>query len=321
MDQNKEKTAGSISVEAENIFPVIKKWLYSEKEIFLREIVSNACDAVTKLRRLESLGQYDGNGETYRVDVVLDKDEKTITVSDNGIGMTKDEVEKYICSIALSGAVDFMATYEKESSNYGIIGHFGLGFYSAFMVSEKVEVHTSSYLGGEPTLWVCADDGNYTYEEAPERSRGTSVVMHLSDDEGGEFLDEGKLRQILNKYCSFMPVEIFFTEKKEGEERLYESSISEIRPTDINYEDPGGDRRIFDDLGLQIPDRDSPFAHWKKRNEPPVREATVRTYDTEPGKEDEADRKEQVWQYIKQNYIQLLAVILVLGFIIWFLLN
>ena len=218
MDQNKEKTAGSISVEAENIFPVIKKWLYSEKEIFLREIVSNACDAVTKLRRLESLGQYDGNGETYRVDVVLDKDEKTITVSDNGIGMTKDEVEKYICSIALSGAVDFMATYEKESSNDGIIGHFGLGFYSAFMVSEKVEVHTSSYLGGKPTLWVCADDGNYTYEEAPERSRGTSVVMHLSDEEGGEFLDEGKLRQILKKYCSFMPVEIFFSEKKEDEE-------------------------------------------------------------------------------------------------------
>ena len=230
-----EKMTGSISVEAENIFPVIKKWLYSEKEIFLREIVSNACDAVTKLKRLESLGQVSLDEEPFRVDVVLDRGEKTITVSDNGVGMTKEEVEKYICSIALSGAVDFMAKYEKDSANNGIIGHFGLGFYSAFMVSERVDIHTCSYTGGEATFWTCSDDGSYTYKEAEPRARGTSVVMHLSDEEGSEFLDAGKLRGILDKYCSFMPVEIFFSEKKaDGEakeaEEKEEQPINDTHP-------------------------------------------------------------------------------------------
>ena len=142
MDQTIKK--GGISVQTEHIFPVIKKWLYSEKDIFLREIVSNACDAVTKLKRLASLGQYDAGDETYRVDVILDKTAKTLTVSDNGIGMTAEELDRYICQIALSGALEFVEKYEGENKNNGIIGHFGLGFYSAFMVADKVEIDTLS---------------------------------------------------------------------------------------------------------------------------------------------------------------------------------
>lgn len=141
MSNEELKKEGSISVEAENIFPVIKKWLYSDKEIFLREIVSNACDAVTKMKRLASLGEREEQeGEHFRVDVVLDKENKTLSVMDNGVGMTHEEVDRYICNIALSGAMEFMEKYEKDSAQNGIIGHFGLGFYSAFMVSERVEV-------------------------------------------------------------------------------------------------------------------------------------------------------------------------------------
>ena len=165
MSSEELKKEGSISVEAENIFPVIKKWLYSDKEIFLREIVSNACDAVTKMKRLASLGEREEQeGEHFRVDVVLDKENKTLSVMDNGVGMTHEEVDRYICNIALSGAMEFMEKYEKDSAQNGIIGHFGLGFYSAFMVSERVEVLTRSYKGGETTLWICDENGNYSDE-------------------------------------------------------------------------------------------------------------------------------------------------------------
>ena len=153
MEDNKIKKGG-ISVETAHIFPIIKKWLYSEKDIFLREIVSNAADAVTKLKRLSSLGQYDGGDEEYSVKVTLDKTAKTLTVSDNGIGMTEEELEKYICSIALSGALDFIEKYDDTNSSNGIIGHFGLGFYSSFMVSDKVELITRSYTSGEAIHWT-----------------------------------------------------------------------------------------------------------------------------------------------------------------------
>ena len=166
---------GGIGVEVDHIFPVIKKWLYSEKEIFLREIVSNACDAVTKLRRLISLGEdaaRDIPDEGFKVTVELDRDARTITVTDNGIGMTEEEVQKYICQIALSGALDFVQKYDKEgSADTGIIGHFGLGFYSAFMVSSKVEVLTHSYTGAPAVKMECDDAGSYVidteYEGAP----------------------------------------------------------------------------------------------------------------------------------------------------------
>ncbi len=222
-NQNEMKKGG-ISVETEHIFPVIKKWLYSEKDIFLREIVSNACDAVTKRKRLISLGQAPEAEEKFRIDVRLDKEEKTITVTDNGIGMTKEEIEKYLCQIALSGALDFIQKYEGESkdSGNGIIGHFGLGFYSAFMVSESVEVNSRSYSGAPAVKWVCNENGEYVISDSDREAVGTEVIMQISED-GEEFLSSYKLREILNKYCAFMPVEIFFTdtdeEKKKAEEK------------------------------------------------------------------------------------------------------
>lgn len=211
------KNKGGISVETEHIFPIIKKWLYSEKEIFLREIVSNASDAVTKLKRLISLGKVKDIDEDFKICVRLNKDEKTLTVSDNGIGMSLEEVNKYICQIALSGALDFIKEYENEdSAQNGIIGHFGLGFYSAFMVSDTVDVITKSYTGAPAVKWVCNEAGEYEiFEDIEKNGRGTDVVMHISDNEA-EFLSEDKIRSILNKYCSFMPVEIYF--EVEGEE-------------------------------------------------------------------------------------------------------
>lgn len=221
---------GGISVETANIFPVIKRWLYSEKDIFLREIVSNATDAITKLKRLQSLGQIATTDEKYKIDVVLDAAEKTITVSDNGIGMSEDELERYICQIALSGALEFIEKYEGENnSSDGIIGHFGLGFYSAFMVSEKVEVLTKSYTDAPAVHWVCNDIGEYEIDPCDKQEHGTSVVMHVSD-EGAEFLNAAKLKDMLDKYCSFMPVEIFFKDVKEDEAKGDESPINETTP-------------------------------------------------------------------------------------------
>lgn len=242
-----EKQTGGISVNTENIFPVIKKWLYSEKDIFLRELVSNATDAITKLKRLQSLGETPETEEPFRVDVVLDKTAKTITIEDNGIGMTEEELKKYICSIALSGAVDFIQKYEssEDGEKSGIIGHFGLGFYSAFMVSDRVEIFTHSYSGAPAVHWTCDGDGAYELEAGEREGRGTEVVLHIADDET-EYLDSGKIREMLRKYCSFMPVEIYFddgSEKKEGEK---EEPVNDTTPlwqknpadcTDEEYKD------------------------------------------------------------------------------------
>ena len=207
---NENKYTGGISVDTEHIFPIIKKWLYSEKDIFLREIVSNASDAITKLKRLESLGIRASNNEKYSIIVSLDTTEGTLTVSDNGIGMTEDEIKKYICSIALSGAVDFIQKYENEAdASNGIIGHFGLGFYSAFMVSNRVEVETKSYTDAPAIHWTCNESGEYELSSGTRQTHGTSVIMHISEDEA-EYLNKSKILDILNKYCSFMPIEIFF---------------------------------------------------------------------------------------------------------------
>ncbi len=226
---------GGIGVQTEHIFPVIKKWLYSEKEIFLREIVSNASDAITKLRRLISLGDESARDipdEGFQINVTLDTDLKTLTVTDNGIGMTKEELEKYICQIALSGALDFIEKYEGEGdSKSGIIGHFGLGFYSAFMVSSKVEVLTRSYTGAPAVSWVCDDTGSYTVsdeaEDAPER--GTSIIMHLSE-EGEEYLAPGALKRIIDKYCSFMPAPIYFDDGGEKAEDYTPTPVNDTVP-------------------------------------------------------------------------------------------
>lgn len=229
MEEIKKK--GGISVETENIFPVIKKWLYSEKDIFLREIVSNATDAITKLKRLQSLGQIPMTEESYRIDIILNKEEKTITVKDNGIGMSEDELSRYICQIALSGALEFIQKYEgEENAADGIIGHFGLGFYSAFMVSDCVEIVTKSYTDAPAVHWTCSDIGEYEMEPSEIKDRGTSVIMHVSEGEQ-EYLSAYKLREMLNKYCSFMPVEIFFTEVKEdGQQEKEEAPINETTP-------------------------------------------------------------------------------------------
>jgi len=216
MNENNVKKGG-ISVETAHIFPIIKKWLYSEKDIFLREIVSNATDAITKLRRLSALGQYDDNDEAYAVKVTLDKDAKTLTVSDNGIGMTEEELEKYICSIALSGALDFIQKYDENNQNNGIIGHFGLGFYSSFMVSDTVEVITKSYTDSKALRWICDGSGEYEISEGERDQHGTDVIMHISDEEAA-YLDESKIREILDRYCAFMSVNIYFENERDNEE-------------------------------------------------------------------------------------------------------
>lgn len=217
MSENMNK--GGISVDTEHIFPIIKKWLYSEKDIFLREIVSNASDAITKLKRLESLGIRESTDQKYSITVDLNESEGTITVTDNGIGMSREELEKYICSIALSGAVDFIQKYENENSDNasgGIIGHFGLGFYSAFMVSDEVEIETKSYTDAPAVHWICNESGEYEISEGAKNTHGTSIIMHISDAES-EYLSKQKLLDMLNKYCAFMPVEIYLQDGDEVE--------------------------------------------------------------------------------------------------------
>ncbi len=208
MDEIKNEKGG-VSVSTEHIFPVIKQWLYSEKEIFLRELVSNACDAVTKHKRLVSLSEAEDTGEAYKITVRVDKALKTITVSDNGIGMSAEEIKKYICQIALSGALEFIEKYEGKEASGGIIGHFGLGFYSAFMVADTVDVISRSFRGDAAVKWVCQDAGEYEFSAAEKESRGTDIVLHVNSD-NEEYLSDYKLKDILNKYCAFMPVPIFF---------------------------------------------------------------------------------------------------------------
>ena len=212
---------GNIRIASENMMPIIKKWLYSEKDIFLREIVANASDAITKLKKLTDLGEYTlPEGEEYRITVTTDEEAKTLTVEDNGIGMTAEEVEKYITQIAFSGAADFVAKYEKAGGE-GIIGHFGLGFYSAYMVSDLIEIYTKSYRDGEAAVhWQSDGNSTYTIGDCDKQTRGTKVVMHLSQGEE-EFSKEYVVRGLLRKYCSFMPYEIYLdpkSELKEGEE-------------------------------------------------------------------------------------------------------
>jgi molecular chaperone HtpG len=191
------------------MMPIIKKWLYSDKDIFLREIVSNGMDAITKYKKLIDLGAAEGEeGAEYCVKVTVDKDQKTLTVEDNGIGMTAEEVEKYITQIAFSGAADFLSKYEKTSGD-GIIGHFGLGFYSAYMVSDNIEIFTKSYRKDEPaTHWESDGNETYTIEECDKAERGTKIVMHIADD-AKDFLNEYTVRNLVHKYCEFMPYNIY----------------------------------------------------------------------------------------------------------------
>ena len=208
---------GKIKISSENMMPIIKKWLYSDKDIFLREIVANGVDAVTKHQKLVDMGEAVKSENDYSIRVYIDEKEKTLTVEDNGIGMTWEEVEKYITQVAFSGAADFLDKYENASGD-GIIGHFGLGFYSAYMVSDKVEIYTKSYRDEIAVRWE--SDGNSTYKiaESDKISRGTKIVMHIAEGEE-EFLKEHRIRELLRKYCSFMPVNIYLNPKGEDSEK------------------------------------------------------------------------------------------------------
>jgi len=206
---------GSISIHTENIFPIIKKFLYSDNEIFLRELASNAVDAVQKIKRLSSLGQYNGPLGEPMVEVAFDKDARTITISDNGIGMTAEEIKKYINQIAFSGAEEFVEKFKDAKDANELIGKFGLGFYSAFMVADQVEIQTLSYQeGAQPARWICDGSTEFEITEGNRTERGSSIILHINAD-SEEFLDKYKLQGILDKYCRFLPVPIKFGTKRE----------------------------------------------------------------------------------------------------------
>lgn len=202
---------GNISVDSENLFPIIKKWLYSDKDIFLRELVSNGCDAVTKLKKLASIGeaQIDEN-EKFKVTVSIFKDAKKLVISDNGIGMTAEEIDRYINQIAFSGASDFLSKYKEEDDKGSqIIGHFGLGFYSAFMVADSVEIDSLSYQdGAKAAKWICDGSMEFDLADGDRTERGTTITLNIAED-SKEFLEESTIRQILHKYCAFLPIEIY----------------------------------------------------------------------------------------------------------------
>ena len=245
---------GNISVDSENLFPIIKKWLYSDKDIFLRELVSNGCDAVTKLKKLASIGDAKiGEDEKFKVTVSVMPEAKKLIISDNGIGMTAEEIDKYINQIAFSGASDFLAKYkEEDDTGAQIIGHFGLGFYSAFMVADSVEIDSLSYQdGAKAAKWTCDGSMEFELTDGERAERGTTITLNIAED-SGEFLDEYKVRQILNKYCAFLPIEVYLetpekkVEEKEGEEKEEPKPINDTNPlwmkkpsecTDEEYKD------------------------------------------------------------------------------------
>ncbi|MCE3281250.1 MAG: molecular chaperone of family, partial [Bacteroidetes bacterium] len=213
-----DMSTGKINVQTENIFPIIKKFLYSDHEIFLRELVSNAVDATQKLKTLASLGESKAILDDLKVEVVIDKEAKTLTIKDKGIGMTAEEIEKYITQIAFSGAEEFVNKYKDKTPEANvIIGHFGLGFYSAFMVAKKVEIFSLSHKeGSKPVHWECDGSPEYKLEEGDKTERGTDIVLHIAED-SEEFLEQYRINTLLTKYCKFLPVPIKFGTKKEGE--------------------------------------------------------------------------------------------------------
>jgi molecular chaperone HtpG len=228
------KETGNISIHTENIFPIIKKFLYSDHEIFLRELVSNAVDATQKIKRLSSIGEFNGELGELKVKVDFDAKAKTITISDNGIGMTAEEIKKYINQIAFSGATEFVEKYKDQGDDKGIIGHFGLGFYSAFMVAKEVKIISKSYQdGAEAASWTCDGSTEYSIGPAKKKTRGTDIILHIAED-SEEFLEEFKLKSILDKYGKFLPVEIEFKDKViNNPAPLWTKSPSEL--TDEDY--------------------------------------------------------------------------------------
>lgn len=222
-------TKGTLSIHSENIFPIIKKWLYSDHDIFIRELISNGSDAILKFKKLCSIGEATCSAdEDFKITVTLDEEKRTITVSDNGIGMTAEEIEKYINQIAFSGAEDFLEKYKDKMDQDQIIGHFGLGFYSSFMVASTVEIHTLSYQeGAEPVIWSCDGGTDFEITSGTRTERGTDIILHISED-GETFLKEYKLRSIIEKYCNFMPTPIFLEVVKEEEEKEADTKDAQV---------------------------------------------------------------------------------------------
>ena len=237
---------GNLSINSENMFPIIKKWLYSDHDIFYREVISNACDAVTKIRKMDMMGEYElPEGFKPRVDVVLNDKEKTIKITDNGIGMTAEEVEEYINQVAFSGATDFLNKYKDKANADQIIGHFGLGFYSTFMVSNYVDIDTLSYKSDAASVhWTCDGGSDFEMSDGEKKEVGTTITLHLSDD-CLEFCNEYKAREVIEKYCSFMPYDIYLSrENEEGTETIKASEkldsdvvIEEVHPEKKEGED------------------------------------------------------------------------------------
>ena len=223
---------GNLSINSENIFPIIKKWLYSDTDIFLRELVSNGCDAIVKLKKLASMGKFElDSDEKLKVIVRLDEKAKTIQIIDNGSGMTADEIKKFITEIAFSGATDFITKYQDQFENGSdIIGHFGLGFYSAFMVAEKVQIDSKSYVADtESAKWVCDGGIEYEMDSSDRHNRGTTITLYVSD-ENKDFLNAWKLKEILAKYCSFMPIEIYFEDASKKDDEQEDKPVNDTNP-------------------------------------------------------------------------------------------
>ncbi|MCM1496004.1 MAG: molecular chaperone HtpG [Bacteroides sp.] len=232
---------GSLTINSENIFPIIKKWLYSDHDIFFRELISNGCDAITKLKKLSMVGEFEEPEENqYRVDIIVSPENKTIQFIDNGLGMTEDEVNEYICQIAFSGAADFLEKYKDKANDDQIIGHFGLGFYSAFMVADKVTIETLSYQeGAEPVYWECDNGTEYTIGKGDRTQRGTVITLYLNED-SYEFANEYRAKEVIQKYCSFMPIEIYFTNADAPEEEIQEEEAPEVLDADGNVVEQEG---------------------------------------------------------------------------------
>lgn len=266
---------GSLSINSENIFPIIKKWLYSDHDIFYRELISNGCDAITKLKKLSVMGEYEEvDGEKYRLDVIVSPENKTIKIIDNGIGMTADEVKQYINQIAFSGAEAFLAQYKDKTNEEQIIGHFGLGFYSAFMVADRVTIDTLSYKPGSASVhWESEGGTEFEMSEGDKETRGTEITLYLNED-SYEFSNEYRAKEVIQKYCSFMPVEIYFTnadapieEKKEEEkEEVIDAEVdadgNAVENTDGEADAEGKEEEVKEDKGPKPLNNPTPL--WTK---------------------------------------------------------
>ena len=248
---------GTLSIDSENIFPIIKKWVYSDHDIFVRELVSNGCDAITKLKKLDMMGEYE-LPEDYKpkIEVIVNPEEKTMKFIDNGLGMTAEEVEEYITQIAFSGATQFLEKYKDKTTDDEMIGHFGLGFYSAFMVADEVQIDTLSYKeGATPVHWECDGGTEFDMEDGDKAERGTTITLYLND-ESYEFCNEYRCREVLNKYCSFMPVEIYFVNeeeeakkaeeaaKKDAEEKVIDVDVKDADAKENNADTEDGDSEV-----------------------------------------------------------------------------